>query len=401
MLIQAEKNKWGWMFPGTTESMLMNLDCNYNGMPVCCSALSNRSHALHSELTEHDIHVLRSRGHCIKSKVYHPSPYEIRHYKKSVELRGILDFSERKDQLVDFLASEREVLSVMVWLDRVRMRNNFSYLEPSVDDFEYLSYFNITQKCHGGKNMKTWLEWIEPLSMHGRHPQSFYRSEELASPIVNTYLKLGIEVPNISILDPDYLIVQRSDHMHNYEMNGHGRMYRNMKYMFDAGASRFDSSMRFFTCMYAQKGIDFDQLLGWEYTPLEPKDFWSKVPPRWKHAYNFFNTPISGDNTSSSHPFQVMLSMGIRESDFVSFKLDVDTPEVELPIVLDLLKNKEFSNLVDEFFFEIHFRCELMMKIGWGDKMPESFEDLKLDRVGVLELFSDLRKNGVRSHFWV
>ena len=42
--------------------------------------------------------------------------------------------------------------------------------------------------------------------------------------------------------------------------------------------------------------------------------------------------------------------------DFVSFKLDVDHPETELPIALGLLNDPRLSSIVDEFFFEFHFR---------------------------------------------
>jgi hypothetical protein len=40
----------------------------------------------------------------------------------------------------------------------------------------------------------------------------------------------------------------------------------------------------------------------------------------------------------------------------VSFKLDIDTPQVEIPIALELLRNDEVGGLIDEFFFELHFR---------------------------------------------
>jgi hypothetical protein len=46
--------------------------------------------------------------------------------------------------------------------------------------------------------------------------------------------------------------------------------------------------------------------------------------------------------------------------DFVSFKLDIDTPEVELPIIYELMNNKTVAAKVDELFFELHFICEYM-----------------------------------------
>lgn len=45
-------------------------------------------------------------------------------------------------------------------------------------------------------------------------------------------------------------------------------------------------------------------------------------------------------------------------SDFVSFKLDVDNSDTEMPIALSLLSDPAFAQLVDEFFFELHFQCD-------------------------------------------
>jgi hypothetical protein len=95
-----------------------------------------------------------------------------------------------------------------------------------------------------------------------------------------------------------------------------------------------------------------------------------------------------------------MKSLGVRPDDFVSFKLDIDTPGVEVPIALELLNNPEFTELVDEFFFELHFRCEFLGKLCWGLTMPENFLGFKLSRSGALDFFAKLRHKGIRSHFW-
>ena len=83
-------------------------------------------------------------------------------------------------------------------------------------------------------------------------------------------------------------------------------------------------------------------------------------------------------------------------------KLDIDSPSTEIPLFEQLLSdNDDISRLVDEFFFELHFRCEVMMPCGWGDKIPEKHNSLYLDRISVLEAFTKLRRKGVRAHFWV
>ena len=87
------------------------------------------------------------------------------------------------------------------------------------------------------------------------------------------------------------------------------------------------------------------------------------------------------------------------EEDFVSFKLDIDTPTIEIPIALQLSRDPAVAKLVDEFFFELHFDCEFMVACGWGF-VPDYFEDFKLDRQNAMKLMLDTRKLGVRAHFW-
>ena len=63
-----------------------------------------------------------------------------------------------------------------------------------------------------------------------------------------------------------------------------------------------------------------------------------------------------------------------------------------------LLGRPDLIELVDEFFFEFHFRCEIMSRCGWGD-VPQ-VGSLGNDRFSAMKLFSELRKKGVRAHFW-
>ena len=142
----------------------------------------------------------------------------------------------------------------------------------------------------------------------------------------------------------------------------------------------------------------FDSVYGWEYSLLEPRDFWDHVPTSWVAFYHFFNAPISSEPESKHSPLRVIKQLATK-NDFIAFKLDVDTPTVEIPIALALLE-PEYSNLVDEFFFELHFRDEVMMKCAWGDKIPDEHMGLKLNRRGALELFQKYRRAGIRSHFW-
>lgn len=44
------------------------------------------------------------------------------------------------------------------------------------------------------------------------------------------------------------------------------------------------------------------------------------------------------------------------ERDFVSLKVDIDHPDTELPLVMAMFNDPSTSKLIDEFFFEVHFR---------------------------------------------
>lgn len=71
----------------------------------------------------------------------------------------------------------------------------------------------------------------------------------------------------------------------------------------------------------------------------------------------------------------------------MSLKLDIDNPEIEIPIALQMIANKNVSSLIDEFFFELHFQCEFLMYCGWGTNIPDSIHSFHLSRLSVMTFF--------------
>jgi hypothetical protein len=65
------------------------------------------------------------------------------------------------------------------------------------------------------------------------------------------------------------------------------------------------------------------------------------------------------------------------------------------------MRDPETAKYIDEFFFELHFRCDLMMSCGWGHDIPKYFMGIKLDRPNALNVFREMRVMGVRAHMWV
>ena len=86
-------------------------------------------------------------------------------------------------------------------------------------------------------------------------------------------------------------------------------------------------------------------------TILNPEEYWEKVPPKWLPYWHFYNTPISRDHDAAQSPVRIIKNIAT-EDDFVAFKLDIDHPDTEMPIAMDMLKDAKFTSLVDEFFSE-------------------------------------------------
>jgi hypothetical protein len=116
--------------------------------------------------------------------------------------------------------------------------------------------------------------------------------------------------------------------------------------------------------------------------------------------YHFYNVPVSATHSETSvSPNRFIKDIALPQ-DFVAYKLDIDTMEVEVPLALELLSDPHLIGLVDEFFFELHFQCDIMKHCGWGDKIPAEHAGLKLDRYSAMDFFRKLRVAGVRAHIW-
>jgi hypothetical protein len=111
-----------------------------------------------------------------------------------------------------------------------------------------------------------------------------------------------------------------------------------------------------------QRNIDFDHFYGWELSLLNPNHFW-KVVPKWLFPkYHFYNVGIQTQDNVNSNILRIIEQITVK-NDFVSLKLDIDHPRVEIPVVLEMIDDPKILTLVDEFFFELHFNCEVMTVI--------------------------------------
>lgn len=190
---------WGITFPGVVSNNL-NLTCRYNNYPICCDALNEDDEGYESNRNSELFELRTKRTNCSISKVYFASPYEERHLNLSFEI-GANDVEYlRRDAYIKYMFSARELNAARIWLQRVKIHaQSESPPEITSDDYEYLSRFIVTKTCTMDKigikhkhdlrgarknetdsfnlnlisTTTTWTEWIEPLSMHARHPFAF------------------------------------------------------------------------------------------------------------------------------------------------------------------------------------------------------------------------------------
>ena len=91
------------------------------------------------------------------------------------------------------------------------------------------------------------------------------------------------------------------------------------------------------------------------------------------------------------NPFYSILKQ-FNEDDLIVVKLDIDTPEIEVPLVKQLLEDDSISKLVDHFYFEHHVHM---------DEMYRHWVPSKGTLKDTFDLMSGLRAKGVAAHFWI
>ena len=261
--------EWGASFGTNVTSYNARLDCSYDGWPTCCAMLNYTSGV--QEKTSHtNQQIASSSQECTLKKVYFPSKYEISHYEKSKQIAALsANITVRQAALAKFAIEDFPHSSR--WLARVKLRmQHGGDVVPTDDDHTYLSKFEITKTCPGRDHLtESWFEWIEPLTVHGRHPFAFMNCilevvpghKEFADNW-DGHLKTAIE-------SGDYVLLQSGGALHNetsIKRHAHSRVaaHRNHhaehsvahtsthNYFFDSGTSTFRSSLNWFLCAYAQ-----------------------------------------------------------------------------------------------------------------------------------------------------
>jgi hypothetical protein len=174
--------------------------------------------------------------------------------------------------------------------------------------------------------------------------------------------------------------------------------FRGKKLFFDAGGTRFSDATMFFANSYEERGLLFDHIYVWEAQAQGNEAYWEGVPAhvraKWEPRVTFYNgIPVSAEKGHTHNVVERIFDM-CGTDDFCAFKLDIDTPSVELPLAQQLLANpQKTSAALNEFFFEHHVHGSMQYN-GWGEHVDGTFADS-------IDIFTKLRQMGVRSHSWI
>lgn len=164
----------------------------------------------------------------------------------------------------------------------------------------------------------------------------------------------------------------------------------------DAGASTFyngpgGSSQNYFYEFYKKyPSVKFQKWYLWEVKRQNISNMMKEIPYDIVNIYNYYNKPIVTDINSNDNPLKIVKRH--QNNSYIIFKLDVDNPKVEIPILNYLIMNNDI--FPDEFFFEYHYYSQINK---WWGKLV----DYSCSLLCATNKFLLLRKKGIRSHPWI
>ena len=258
--------------------------------------------------------------------------------------------------------------------------------------YTHLSSHEVEDSCTGVKS----IVYVEPLISFLRHPQALCinTGPDIYSGNWIHKLLLRRHAWTKNVFDKSYMVVPFVDEVSTHDA---------YKWLFDAGASTYDAgaggaSQSWFVDTYRKRGIEFDRIIGWEAALTDPRKQWSTVPADIKRKTSWYNIPATAIKGDPDNPLTFIKEL-VSVEDYVVFKLDIDTPAVEVALVQQLMKDEELLELIDEFYFEHHVSGSPMQWHGWGDltKSKTALGHIQ----NSYDIFTFFRQRGIRAHSWV
>ena len=234
--------------------------------------------------------------------------------------------------------------------------------------------------------------WTEPLLPSMRHPKLCTEGKSFGR---GNFMR--------NMMRTDYIV--HDFHALCQRLHPHSRIV-----FVDAGASltfhgqHHASPVMTLLDLYRQFGFYFDHIYAYEQTPAEsPAHVHDRVPDHLQAAYHWINVGVTDDiNNHKRNPFQMLLDH-YNEDDIIIVKLDIDTPLLEKALVEQLVADPRLGTLVDHFYFEMHVNQQ-EMAANWGFAAMENSSntgDMRDTVANALQIFQQLREQGIAAHFWV
>ena len=311
----------------------------------------------------------RARASCPwQFQTYTPSPFETDYYKRSdAELKYPCKLLKQH-----FPKENDEFFKTTSLIHNPPLGSVRCDLQP-IQPPESIYSFSVYKNNCTGETKKLYLE---PLAGVLRHPGTCHDERKW-------------------FLEKGYFLIDGWHTSRGVLPEGAKKLY------FDLGASTWNSglggaSQGWFYSVFKSLCAEFDALFGWEFVVHQPANVFKEIPAELHYKYHWYNIPVNLDFSSPSHPFNMIRTLATPD-DFVVLKIDVDTPSVELPLIQYMLAHPDLLALVDEFFFEHHVVMEPLMGLGWG-YAPTLVNGTPRDSI---DLFTKMRKHGVRAHSWL
>lgn len=247
---------------------------------------------------------------------------------------------------------------------------------PTASDEHIVSRFVFLDETTG----QTYVEYIEPLVSHLRHPLARC---------------LPTEAGDWAVFFRGYIIPPPPPA---------AAVSGVKKYYFDAGASNWNGgmggpSLSYFHHMWARHSIEFDEMYAFEIT-TNVSDFDASVPDFAKNRTHYQKCAVASNpagHTEDSPFIPLLIKELAPEGSFVFFKLDIDSPIVENGQIEFILNDPK--NTIAELAYEHHIVGNYLMYPYWIQ--ASAFDNTSTTMAESYELFLKLRKKGIRAHSWI
>lgn len=236
------------------------------------------------------------------------------------------------------------------------------------------------------------LEAIFQNSQQLSHCSNVGYLEPLLPPLRHPMICKSNEIKMKNLFNTEFLV-------HDFEAMCRKLKPHSKRVLIDLGASlKFHNSgstpILYLLNLYEKFGFKFDHIYAFEITQTDPNTVYQQLlPEKYMSSYHWINTGVDAEEGHKLNPLHSIIQK-FHEDDLIVLKVDIDSPHIELPLVMQLLDDKDniYHSLIDQFYFEHHVHMGDL--IAWWKEAVGTTKDS-------YELFQGLRKKGIGAHSWV